>query len=140
MESRSPKSSPDQKSSPAIHSSRVSNAKMPSRPTVYMTSQGSTRGGVAGPPVGLVAALLSAMTALPLGAQYDGGAGAGDAPDPVQRVDGGLECRDFGHPHLQPVALGAGPPPAVLDPGHRTHGLLEAGVIDGVALDHTDQG
>src|SRR3954462_6029692 len=135
MDSRSPKSSPDQKSSPAIHSSRVSNAKMPSRPTVYMTSQGSTRGGVAAPPLGLVPALLSAMTALPLGAQYDGRAGAGDAPDPVQRVDGDLECRDVGHAPLQHVALCAGHPPAVLDPRHRTHGLLEAGVVDGVALD-----
>ena len=115
---------PDQQSRPAHQRSRVSRAKMPSRPTVYMNSHGRIRGATAGPPVGPVGApvgraggVLSAMTALPLGRQNNSGAGAGDAPDPVQRTDGGLECRDVGHPHLEHVALAAGDPPAVLDLG-----------------------
>src|SRR3954451_15189409 len=139
MDSRRPKSAPDQKSRPTIQSTIVRTAKMPRRPTVYITSQGRTFGGVAGPPAGPDGTELSTMTALPFGRQHHGGAGARDAPDPVQRDDGSLECRDVGHTHLEHVALAAGDPPAVLDPGQLAHGLLEAGVVDRVALDDADQ-
>ena len=47
------------------------------------------------------------------GLQHHGGAGACHAPDPVQRVDGGLECRDVGHADLEDEALAARHPLAV---------------------------
>src|SRR3954447_18692140 len=83
-----------------------------------MSSQGRIRGGVAGPPEGPEGmVLLSAMTAFPLGREDHGRPRTRDAPDPVQRVDGGLQCRDVGHADLEHVALAAAAPPAVLDPG-----------------------
>src|SRR3712207_6859141 len=115
---------------------------MASRPTVYRNSQGAILGGAAGPPVGApgtAGSALSAMTALPLGAQHDRRPRAGDASDPVQRADGGLQCRDVGHPDLEHVALAAGDPPAVLDLGHRGQRLLDAGLVDRVALDDAHQ-
>src|SRR3954463_11878251 len=116
---------------------------MASRPIVYRTSQGRIRGVAGGPPVGPTASVpggfspalvCSAMTALPLGRQHDGRTGACHTPDPVQRADGGLQCRDVAHTDLQEVPLAAGHAPAVLDLRHRPNGLLEAGVVDRVAL------
>src|ERR687890_1692620 len=98
-----------------------------------MTNQGAILGGAAGPPVGApgtAGSALSAMAALPLGAQHDRRPRAGDASDPVQRVDGGLECRDVGHAYLPHVALAAGDPPAVLDLGQRGQSRLDTGVVD----------
>src|SRR5688572_29856312 len=102
-----------------------------------MTSHGSTLGGVAEPPVGPeppgppgTVALFSAMTVLPLGRQHDRRPGAGDAPDPVQRVDGGLECLDVRHADLEDVALAAGHPPAVLHLREIPQARLHAGVVD----------
>src|SRR4051812_22179183 len=79
------------------------------------------------------------MSALPLGGEDDRGPGAGDAPDPVQRADGGLQSRDVGNPHLEHVTLAAGHAPAVLDAGCRPQRLLDAGVVDRVALDDADE-
>src|SRR5215216_1383224 len=136
MDSSRPNISPAKKSRPTIHRTTVSTAQMPRRPTVYISNQGSTLGGVAGPPVGPTGPDdCSAMTALPFGRQNDRRAGACHTPDPIQRPDGRLQCRDIGHPHLEHVSLGAGHPPAVLDLGHRPHGLLDALVVDRVALD-----
>src|SRR5919202_370450 len=107
-----------------------------------MTSRGAILGGAAGPPFGApgtAGSALSAMAALPLGAQHDRRPRAGDASDPVQRTDGGLQCRDVGHADLQHVALAAGDPPAVLHLGQRGQSALDAGVVDRVALDHAHQ-
>jgi hypothetical protein len=79
------------------------------------------------------------MTALPFGGKNNCCTRASNPSDPVQRTDGGLQSRDVGDPHLEDVALAAGNPPAVLDLGQGPQALLDAGVVDGVALDHADQ-
>src|SRR3954453_3801923 len=94
-------------------------------------------GGMAGPPG--TGDVLSVMATLPLGGQDDGRPRAGDAADPVQRADCGLQCRDAGHAHLEHVALAARDPPAVLDLRHRAERLLDPGVVDRVALDDADE-
>src|SRR4051794_3661889 len=114
---------------------------MTSRPAVYASTQGRTRGGVSGPAAELSGAgSFSAMTAFPFRREHHGGPGAGHTPDPVQRADGGLECRDVGHADLENVALAPGDPPAVLYLGQGAQPLLDPGVVDRVALDHTHEG
>src|SRR3954468_23699658 len=162
MDSSAPNSRAGYPPSPTAHSSPTSAAAMTSRPSVYASIQGRTFGGVAGPPVGPTAgSVLSAMTALPfrwlrtrrscgpasessmaslpLGGKDDRGAGARDTPDPVQRADGGLQCRDVGHAHLEHVALAPGHPPARLGLGQGAQLLLDPGVVDRVALDDAHQ-
>src|SRR6476661_1706963 len=117
----------------------MSAAAMTTRPSVYASIQGRTRGG---PGTELLSAMTafplggtrtrrivstgvsSPMSTLPLGGTHNRRAGAGDAPDPVQRADGGLECRDVGHADLEHVSLAPGDAPAGLDLGQRPQFLL----------------
>src|SRR3954471_8756531 len=155
IDSSRPNSSAGKPGRPTSQISAMSATAIASRPNVYSNSHGATRGraaavpsGSAGLDAGAVAGAgagalsgpapsaagvpgieLSAIAALPLRAEHDRRAGAGDTPDPVQRADGGFQCRDVAHPHLEHVALAAGPPPAVLDLRHLPQRALQAGVV-----------
>src|SRR4051794_12462842 len=163
IDSSRPNSSAGKPGRPTSQISAMSATAIASRPNVYSNSHGATRGraaAVPSGPAGLDAAAaagagalagaapsaagvpgieLSAIAALPLRAEHDRRAGAGDTPDPVQRADGGFQCRDVAHAHLEHVALAAGHPPAVLDLLHLPQRALQAGVVDRVALDDPDE-